>query len=170
VRNNIWQSCVYNPGMDCAVNDHNLLNTGGASFVNATAGNFHLAANTTAGVNLGSPYNIDPDGNTRTTWSLGAYEYGSTSTNAPSTALVPIVAWNVWQIASLQVQAQGSASGVTNLFFNFGDGSYTNFGNTNAASTPHTYASPGTYTATLIASNNVLGSSISCPQVITVTQ
>ena len=156
--------------MDCAVNDHNLLNTGGASFVNATAGNFHLAANTTAGVNLGSPYNIDPDGNTRTTWSLGAYEYGSTSTNAPSTFLVPIVAWNVWQIASLQVQAQGSASGVTNLFFNFGDGSYTNFGNTNAASTPHTYASPGTYTATLIASNNVLGSSISCPQVITVNQ
>jgi len=170
VRNNIWQSCVYNPGMDCAVNDHNLLNTGGASFVNAAAGNFHLAANTTAGVNLGSPYNIDPDGNTRTTWSLGAYEYGNTSTNAPSTFLVPIVAWNVWQIASLQVQAQGSASGVTNLFFNFGDGSYTNFGNTNAASTPHTYASPGTYTATLIASNNVLGSSISCPQVITVTQ
>jgi hypothetical protein len=82
VRNNIWQNCVYGPGFQSVqVQDHNMLNTGGASFVNAAAGDFHLVANTTAGVNLGSPYNIDPDGNIRTTWSLGAYEYGSISTN-----------------------------------------------------------------------------------------
>jgi hypothetical protein len=77
VRNNIWQNCAYPPTMGPGVftADHNILNTGEASFVNAAGGDFHLAANTIPGVNLGSPYNIDPDGNVRTTWSLGAYEY-----------------------------------------------------------------------------------------------
>jgi hypothetical protein len=82
VRNNIWQNCVYDPGFaGVTTQDHNLLNTGGAAFVNAAAGDFHLARNTTVGVNLGSPYNIDPDGNIRATWSLGAYEYGTVNTN-----------------------------------------------------------------------------------------
>ena len=85
VRNNIWQACVYNPGFQSVqVQDHNMLNTGGASFVNASAGDFHLTKNTTAGVSLGSPYDIDPDGNVRTTWSLGAYEFGASVAQAPT--------------------------------------------------------------------------------------
>lgn len=36
---------------------------------------FTLAANTTAGVDLGSPYNVDGLGRTRTTWTRGAFEY-----------------------------------------------------------------------------------------------
>ena len=76
VQNNIWQNCTYAPGFGgVGTQDHNMLNTGGASFANAAGGNFHLTANTAAGVNLGSPYNVDPDGVTRTTWSMGAYEY-----------------------------------------------------------------------------------------------
>ena len=44
VQNNIWQSCSYNPGFtDVQVQNNNLLNTGGASFVNAAGGDFHLA-------------------------------------------------------------------------------------------------------------------------------
>lgn len=38
---------------------------------------FALVSNTDAGVNLGSPYNIDAAVITRTTWSRGAYEYDS---------------------------------------------------------------------------------------------
>jgi hypothetical protein len=89
VRNNIWQSCVYGPGLaGVTTQDHNLLNTGGANFVNAAAGDFHLAASTTGGVALGSPYNIDADGNTRGAdgvWDLGAYEYvsGGAAPSAP---------------------------------------------------------------------------------------
>jgi hypothetical protein len=49
--------------------------TTGDPFVNSTEGDYHLAANTSAGVNLGSPYDIDLDSVTRTTWSRGAYEY-----------------------------------------------------------------------------------------------
>jgi len=173
VRNNIWQNCVYGPGFQSVqVQDHNMLNTGGASFVNAAAGDFHLVANTTAGVNLGSPYNIDPDGNTRTTWSLGAYEYGSTSTNsappAPSGLLGVVL--STTNSASLTIQALGSASWASSLQYNFGDGSYTNFGNANYASAVHTYASTGTYTVTLTASNNVSGLSIPNSQIITITQ
>jgi PKD repeat protein len=173
VRNNIWQNCVYGPGFQSVqVQDHNMLNTGGASFVNAAAGNFHLASNTTAGANLGSPYNVDPDGNTRKTWSLGAYEYGSISTNlappAPSGLLGVVL--STTNYASLTIQALWSASWASSLHLNFGDGSYADFGNNNAVSTNHTYASPGTYTVTLTASNNVSARSVSGSQVITVTQ
>ena len=45
--------------------------------------NDHLITNTAAGTVLAAPFNMDPDGNTRTTWSRGAYEFGATSTNPP---------------------------------------------------------------------------------------
>lgn len=58
---------------------------GGTSdpFVDSANGNFHLTANTTAGytgitsawANGASDYNQDMDGNTRTTWTRGAYEF-----------------------------------------------------------------------------------------------
>jgi hypothetical protein len=44
-------------------------------FVNEAAGDFHLTSNTAAGQDLGAPYSVDKDGNARTTWTRGAYEY-----------------------------------------------------------------------------------------------
>ena len=44
-------------------------------FVDSSGGNYHLSGHTTGGVNLGSPYDVDMDGVTRTTWDRGAYEY-----------------------------------------------------------------------------------------------
>ncbi len=42
---------------------------------------FTLKNNTAPGTNVGLPYHIDPKGASRTTWTRGAYEYGSASTN-----------------------------------------------------------------------------------------
>lgn len=44
-------------------------------FVNTSTGDFHLTVNTPSGENVGAPYNLDKDGNVRTTWTRGAYEY-----------------------------------------------------------------------------------------------
>lgn len=45
-------------------------------FVGYAGGDFHLTGHTNAGkTDLGPPYDTDPDGNTRTTWDRGAYEY-----------------------------------------------------------------------------------------------
>jgi hypothetical protein len=56
-------------------------------FVNLTGQNYHLSAHTSGGQNLGSPYNIDYDGNTRTTWDRGAYEFSSGTQPDPPTNL-----------------------------------------------------------------------------------
>lgn len=50
-------------------------------FLDTASGNFLLIANTQAGLNLGSPYNVDMKGSFRTFWTRGAFEY--------STALKP---------------------------------------------------------------------------------
>jgi hypothetical protein len=146
--------------------------TAAVSLNNYIGLDFTLAANTTAGINLGSPYNIDPLGKTRSTWTRGAYEYGSISINltppVPSGLLGVVL--STTNYALLTIQALGSASWASGLHLNFGDGSYADFGNNNAVSTNHTYASSGTYTVTLTASNNVSGRSISSSQVINVTQ
>jgi hypothetical protein len=62
-------------------------------FVNATGGDAHLLSNSTVlhaiGVNLGSPYNVDPDGNVAPSsgaWDDGAYQFPSTATVATPTA------------------------------------------------------------------------------------
>ena len=138
VRNNIWQACTYAPGFSgVTTQDHNILNTGGASFVNAAAGNFRLAANTSSGVNLGAPYNIDPDGNTRTTWSLGAYEYVSVSTNS-------IIAVSP---ASLAFGAVPQGTTVTNYFTvkNAGSGLLAGTAAISGISTNFTVVLGGTY-------------------------
>jgi hypothetical protein len=81
VRNNVWQANTYGPSFQSVqVQDHNILNTGGVSFVDAGTGDFHLAQPTAAGVALPAPYNLDPDGNVRGadgTWDLGAFEFRS---------------------------------------------------------------------------------------------
>lgn len=47
----------------------------GDPFVDFVNLKFNLKANTSSGQNLGSPYNIDGNGKTRTTWTRGAYEF-----------------------------------------------------------------------------------------------
>lgn len=44
-------------------------------FVSPSTDDFHLTSNTASGEDLGAPYNLDGDGNVRTTWTRGAYEY-----------------------------------------------------------------------------------------------
>jgi len=46
-----------------------------APFVSPSMDDFQLTANTPPGEDLGAPYNVDKDGNPRTTWTRGAYEY-----------------------------------------------------------------------------------------------
>lgn len=76
VKNNLWQSCSNNPTNPNTTASNNRLNTGSAfTFTNAASGDFRPTANTTTGADLGAPYNVDMDGNTRTTWTLGAFEY-----------------------------------------------------------------------------------------------
>lgn len=49
----------------------------GDPFVDWANLNFGLTENSDAGTDLGSPYNVDLLGNTRTTWTRGAFEYQS---------------------------------------------------------------------------------------------
>jgi len=64
-------------------------------FANYSAKNiagYHLSSGTTSGANLGTPYNIDYDGNGRTTWDRGAFEYnGSASGPSAPTGLMATV-------------------------------------------------------------------------------
>ncbi|MBC8096573.1 MAG: hypothetical protein H7Y43_12255 [Akkermansiaceae bacterium] len=91
VENNIFYNCNVSFG-GFALHDYNLfINTSGADasdeahgatatsaiFNDYVALDFNLKNNTAAGINVGPPYNIDPNGNSRTTWTRGAYEYGS---------------------------------------------------------------------------------------------
>lgn len=82
-RNNLFQSCDVVPTF---ATDHGLVesnnekNTGLATLSNPAFGNFHLTAETNAGLALAAPYTTDPDGVTRgagAVWDLGAYEFTS---------------------------------------------------------------------------------------------
>ena len=59
-------------------------------FVDPAGGNFHLNSDSPVrdiGVDLGAPYNFDPDGNERGAdgkWDMGAYEYSQTGMSLPS--------------------------------------------------------------------------------------
>jgi hypothetical protein len=84
VDNNVWQGNPATPnlvgqgGAVCTDGGHNVMNTGGVSFVNQALGDFHLAAPTSAGGTLSSLFTLDPDGKTRGadgTWDRGAYEF-----------------------------------------------------------------------------------------------
>ena len=56
-------------------------------FVNLAGQNYHLTAHTNAGQTLGSLYNVDYDGNIRTTWDRGAYEFNNGNSPNPPTNL-----------------------------------------------------------------------------------
>lgn len=89
IENNLWINCTtvsLSVGSGSTIT-HNATSAasldGTSNQVNLTTAIFNdyanevytLANNTTAGVDLGSPYNTDLLGNTRTTWSRGAYEF-----------------------------------------------------------------------------------------------
>lgn len=89
-RNNIYWNCSLGNQVP-ADTDYEYGNSGASGSHSATISsspfvsptNYHLTANTPAGQTLSSPYNIDADGKTRTTWTRGAYEYGSQSIQEP---------------------------------------------------------------------------------------
>ncbi|MDE1865860.1 MAG: PKD domain-containing protein [Candidatus Micrarchaeota archaeon] len=59
----------------------------GDPFVNDAADNYPLKSNTNPGISLSPPYNVDPLGNARATWTRGAFEYeGSVSTSTTTTS------------------------------------------------------------------------------------
>jgi hypothetical protein len=97
IDNNVWQDNAVAPSFQACSNvgTHNVLNTGGVSFVSEANGNFHLNNDTTAGAALAAPFNVDPDGTTRGadgTWDLGAYQKGSsTAAVQPPTGLTAVV-------------------------------------------------------------------------------
>jgi hypothetical protein len=63
----------------------------GSPFVNAAGFDYDLASDTSNWISLSSPYNLDPDGNTRTT-SRGAFQFSTSSGGVtPPTGLVAIV-------------------------------------------------------------------------------
>jgi hypothetical protein len=98
------------------------ISSGSNPFV--SSGNFHLVSTVGSkypkdkGTNLGSPYNIDPDGNTRGAdglWDIGAYEYAGVVTNpvisiAPGSLNFGTVQTNT--TVNLQVQVWNSGGGV----------------------------------------------------------
>jgi len=91
----------YNASSDATATGANSLNSGTAKvpstadFVSITGGseNLHLASTAVEideGTDLGSPYNVDIDGTTRTgTWDIGADEYVSTGSPSASPSASP---------------------------------------------------------------------------------
>lgn len=100
--NNYFYECDGGTGLPNAAWSHNYnqyQDSGSESEANGTTGtgdpfvdylnlNFALEANTTAGTDLGSPYNVDMLGNTRTTWTRGALEFEDPEPPAPSAPTV----------------------------------------------------------------------------------
>lgn len=84
---------------------HGGTNNVGNPFNNYQGLDFTLAANTPPGANLGAPFNIDPNGNVRTSWSRGAYEYtgGAANTN-------PIISVSPGSLSFGPVAANSSAT------------------------------------------------------------
>ena len=103
VKNNLFYNCASPNFAVFPTHDYNhFINSGGTHsesngtsatsgdpFVNYVGLDFRLSANTAAGTNLGSPYNVDPLGATRTTWTRGAYEYGGVPSPTPSPTATP---------------------------------------------------------------------------------
>jgi Right handed beta helix region len=72
-QNNIVYQMSLNLGLGWT-SDHNLIAAWGDPFVNSASFDYHLKSQH-PGRPLSAPYNIDYDGNLRTTWSVGAYEF-----------------------------------------------------------------------------------------------
>jgi hypothetical protein len=80
-----------NSSLNEAHGQGNAPNPFGNSAAKTIAG-YHLKLATNPGLNLGSPYNVDYDGDTRATWDRGAFQYdGSASAPATPSGLTAIV-------------------------------------------------------------------------------
>ncbi len=88
VYNNLWINTAQTPDIAGATHNYNgfsgsaslgeanqQLNIPTSIFTNYAGNDFTLKTNTIAGTPLPAPYNIDPLGRIRATWSRGAYEY-----------------------------------------------------------------------------------------------
>lgn len=70
-----WATISHNHFISTTTNGTSTSTGTGDPFVDWANLDFRLTANTTAGVDLGAPYNVDMYGNTRATWTRGAIEY-----------------------------------------------------------------------------------------------
>lgn len=91
--NNLAVNC-YNSGYSGLGSFGNNISLPTSALINHAAGNYRLAAATTAGRTLGSPYTMDILGTTRGAdgvWDIGAYEYSSSGgvgdTNIPTVSI-----------------------------------------------------------------------------------
>ena len=68
-------SVDYSAYFSCSGNngDAHIQTGSGNPFINEAGDNYELLANTIAGANLGAPNNVDPNGDTRTTWTRGTF-------------------------------------------------------------------------------------------------
>jgi len=109
----------------------------GDPFSNSAGFDYRVKANTAAGIALGSPYDIDPLGTLRTSWTRGAYEFQSRLGTNPVISVSPsflsfgAVATNTTVTNTLLVQnvGQGTLAGVATLLattngFQIVNGSY----------------------------------------------
>jgi hypothetical protein len=102
VRNNIWYNAEGGVSITLAdgtvVQDHNDTNASASLFANDSSRDYHLVAPDTTFSssapfgdvlsNLGNQtFNLDPDGDTRVTWDLGAFELATGSKPNPPTGL-----------------------------------------------------------------------------------
>lgn len=94
-RNNLYFKSVAPCGLPSDDYDYSDKSTGEAHgqttaadpFVNSSAktvAGYRLKASTDPGTNLGAPYNVDFDGNLRTSWDRGAFELNGSAANLPS--------------------------------------------------------------------------------------
>ena len=96
---NSFADCGFPMGEDYAYSDKALSEAHGQGnspnpFVNSaakTVAGYHLVRHTSSGMALGSPYNVDYDGNTRTTSDRGVFEFNGSAPLSPPVGLVTVV-------------------------------------------------------------------------------
>ncbi len=124
VRNNIWQGNKCLPNFTLCSESSNIKNTGEVSFVDPKNGDFRLTANTRAGEDLGTPYNVDAAGNVRSSgaWSIGAFQYVSGGNVTPPLVDPPTVT-NPPSVVIVAPSIGASVNGTTVITANAVDGS-----------------------------------------------
>ena len=136
--NSAW-SGDYDAFYSCSLSSgtHKQVATGNP-FVNYSGMDYRLGANTQAGTVLGSPYNVDPFGKERTTWTRGAFEYGSggSSTTNAAIAVTP---------GSLNFGAVVTNTSSSNLAFTVKNAGGGTLAGTAGVAAPFSIVSGGTY-------------------------
>jgi hypothetical protein len=161
-RNNLWHEGTegsYSFSWQDSTHDHNTHynmptqsgeeNLTGNPFTASASDDFSLVANTTAGEDLGSPYNVDMMGTTRSTWTRGAIEYTSGSVAPTITSSAP-TAGSVGTAYTYTLNATGTAP----ITFSVTSGALPNgLSLSSAGVISGTPTAAGTYTGVITASN-----------------